>query len=83
MNTTCVSQLPAVLKNPESYVHSTFFTEQLTAFEVCLNPKPHTLALNPKAESLKPRQQVTAIAVCLRRFFLPLPEPFVLIKLRF
>ena len=46
MNTVCLSQLPAVLKNPESYEHSTFFTEQLTAFEVWLNPKPQ--ALNPE-----------------------------------
>jgi hypothetical protein len=32
----CVWQLPAVLKNPDAYVHSTFFTEQLTGFEVWL-----------------------------------------------
>ena len=31
-----VWQLPAVLKNPDAYVHSTFFTEQLTGFEVWL-----------------------------------------------
>jgi hypothetical protein len=37
----CLSQLPAVLKNPDSYVHSTFFTEQLTGFEVWLELGGH------------------------------------------
>jgi hypothetical protein len=36
-----VWQLPAVLKNPDAYVHSTFFTEQLTGFEVWLELGAH------------------------------------------
>lgn len=33
----CLSQLPAVLECEESYCHSPFFEEQLTAFEVWLD----------------------------------------------
>lgn len=33
---SCLSQLPAVLECEESYCHSSFFEEQLTAFQVWL-----------------------------------------------
>ncbi|XP_046991838.1 regulatory-associated protein of mTOR isoform X1 [Schistocerca americana] len=32
----CLSQLPAIMENEEQFVHSPFFEEQLTAFEVWL-----------------------------------------------
>lgn len=33
----CLAQLPTVLENEDRYVHSSFFEDQLTAFQVWLN----------------------------------------------
>lgn len=33
----CLAQLPIVLENEDRYVHSSFFEDQLTAFQVWLN----------------------------------------------
>lgn len=33
----CLAQLPLVLENEDCYVHSSFFEDQLTAFQVWLN----------------------------------------------
>lgn len=51
----CLSQLPAILENPNStlYVHSTFFTEQLTAFQNWLSFGARVQnELKPKVEQL-------------------------------
>lgn len=50
----CLSQLPTVLENnPKHYVHSTFFTEQLTAFQTWLSFGARIQHdLKPKVEQL-------------------------------
>ncbi len=57
----CVSQLPAVLECEESYCHSPFFEEQLTAFQVWLDMG---------SDSRSPPEQLPIVLQVLKIIFL-------------